>query len=673
MAVSLFQTGVSGLLAAQQQLSTTGHNISNVNTEGYNRQRAEQNATIGVASGGNYFGTGTYVENVTRIYNQFSYKEQLFSQSNLGYADTLHRDLNQLNEVMSFSGSAVASSIDKLYQTVNSISDNPNDQGLRSIALSQAGILARDFQSLNENFDQIEKSVNGEIEVIASQISKISLEIAKINDQILQNKSFSDAGQPNDLLDRRDQLITELGEYTSVNTVQDANGVMTVIIGNGATLVAGITPLTASVRAGDPDPLKTEIELVSNNSSFSLSGVSMGGALAAKIEFRDEHLAQTRSAINRLAMGISSTFNTVQSEGLDLNQQQGLNIFTDINTTTLMQGRVGIPSDNTGTVAASVRVDDISLIPLDEYEVEWDGANYNMMNLNTGSIQTLVLTPPNEYDTGLGFSLVIDSGVPAAGDKFNIRPSENSASFMAVTLRDENGIAASTSIETTASTNNISSGGLNIITMDNPVAARNFTSVTNTGLLVDVYESAPGTYSYRIYDGNPATPPPTPPSVVGAITSGTFTAGNTAVIDLPPLPAAMAFQIEISGDPVGQGPLAPEEYSINDAFGVGNGANAGFMALTQEKGIINGNQQTFGQSMGVATADVGSNAKSAELVSNTAEAMFTQAFNRNQATSGVNLDEEAANMLKYQQAYQASSKIISVATTIFDTLLAAAR
>ncbi len=668
MAVSLYQTGVSGLLAAQQQLATTGHNIANVNTEGYNRQRTEQNASVGFFSGGSFTGTGTYVEDVIRVYNQFSYKEQLHNQSNLGNADTLHRDLNQLNEIMSFSGSAVTNSIDKFYQTMNSIADNPSDLGLRSIALSQAGILASDFRSLNDNFDQLEKSANGEIALMASQISKISLEIAKINDQVLQNKNLATGGEPNDLLDRRDQLITELGEFTSVNTVEDSNGVLTVIIGNGATLVAGITPLTATVVAGDPDPLKTELQLVGRNGNFTLNSNAIGGALAAKFEFRDEHLAQIRSEMNRLAMGISSTINDAQATGLDLNQQQGLDIFTDINTSQMMNGRVGIPSDNSGSVSASVRITDISLVPTDAFEVEYNGANYVMTNLTDKSTQTLVLTPPNEYDTGLGFSFIIDGGVPAAGDKYVVHPTENSASLMKVTLQNGDGIAASTPIEVAPSTNNVSSGALNIITMNDPITARNFVNVTNSGLTVDVYQNG-ANYDYRIYDS--AATPPTPPSVVGAITSGSFAVGNTATIDLPPLPATMAFQIQISGDPIGQGALAPEKFDIKDAFGIGNGANATLISLTQEKGILNGGQQSFGQSLGISTADVGSKAKSAELVSDTAQALYTQAYNRNQETSGVNLDEEAANMMRFQQAYQASSRIISVANTIFDTLLAA--
>ena len=174
MSVNLYNTGVSGLLAAQQQLATTGHNISNVNTEGYNRQRAEQNSSVGLYSGGNFVGSGTYVQDISRIYNQFTYKEQLNNQSNLGNADTLHKDLDQLNEIMSFSGAAINGSIEKFYQTMNSIADNPSDIGLRSIALNQAGVLASDFNTLNDNIEQLEKSANGEIVQMANAISKIS-------------------------------------------------------------------------------------------------------------------------------------------------------------------------------------------------------------------------------------------------------------------------------------------------------------------------------------------------------------------------------------------------------------------------------------------------------------------------------------------------------------------
>jgi len=675
MSVSLYNTGVSGLLAAQQQLATTGHNIANVNTEGFNRQRAEQNASIGVYSGGNFTGSGTYVNDITRIYNQFTYKEQLHNQSNLSNANTLHKDLDQLNEIMSFSGGAINSSIDKLYQTMNGIADNPSDLGLRSIALNQADILSSDFRTLNENIDQLEKSANGEIVQMADKISQISVELAKINEQILQGRDLTLNGQPNDLLDKRDRLVGELGEYTSVNTIVDANGIMTVMIGSGATLVAGITPLSLSVNSGDPDPKDTELRIVGPNSSVAINGSALGGALAAKFEFRDVHLSKLSREINRMTMAISQSLNQSQSAGLDLNAQQGLNIYTDINSTALQAGRVLSPSTNSGNLDASVNITDISKVPTDNFEIRYDGTDYIMTNMTDGSVQNLgapgagTYTPNPDY----GFEFTELSGAPTTDDSYIIRPTENSAALMKVTLADGKGIAASSAIDVTDSDNNVSDGNVNLINVIDPITARTYADTTNSGLLVDVYESAAGVFSYRVYDADPLSPPPTPPSVVGAIASGTFLAGNSAVIGMPPATTPPAFEIEITGQPKGQGALAPEKFTIGDAFGIGNGKNATLMALTQEAGVVNNGKETFSQSMAISTSDVGAKASSAELVSDTAEALYTQAYNRNQEISGVNLDEEAANLMKFQQAYQASSRIISIANTIFDTLLQASR
>lgn len=666
MSINLYQTGVSGLLSAQQQLGTTGHNIANVNTEGYTRQRAEQGTTLGLYSGSNYIGSGTYVQDITRLYDQFSYKEQLINTSNLGNADSISLDLNQLNEIMTFSSEAIGGAIDRFYQAVNGIADNPSDIGLRNIAISQANVLAKDFNSLSNNLDQLEKSVNSEIEQMAGKISQISLDLAKINEQILQNKDLNLTGQPNDLLDKRDQLVSQLGEYTSVSTIEDSHGVMTVMIGNGATLVAGITPLTVSVESGTEDPLQTKLQLNSRNGKVALDASKLGGAIAAKIEYRDEHIANARSELNLLAMGVSQTLNQSQAQGLDLNEKQGLDIFTDINSTALQNSRVLSSSKNSGSIEAGIKITDVSLVPSNEFTVKYDGSDYIMTNTRNGSTTTLVETTTGVYPTEFGFEFTVNSGTPNANDNFTLRPTENSAALMKVTITDPKAIAASSAISAEANANNVSNGSVNIINVSDPEVARSYTDTINADLTVDVYESSPGVFDYRVF--NAATPPP-----AATIASGSFAAGLTAVIDMPPSPATPAFQIEIAGLPVGQGALAREKFTISDAFGSGNASNATIMASTQEQQILGGGKQTFSQALATTTAQVGSNASSAELVADTAQALFTQAYNRNQSNSGVNLDEEAANLLKYQQAYQASSQIISVANTIFDTLLAVSR
>ncbi|MGJ8692795.1 MAG: flagellar hook-associated protein FlgK [Thalassotalea sp.] len=656
MSVDLYQTGMSGLIAAQQQLATTGHNIANVNTEGYSRQRADQ-STLGAGTlGGNFLGSGTYVNDITRIYDQFSYKEQLHNTTKLGAAQASEKSLDQLNDIMSFSGQALMTSIEQFYQSVNGITDNPSDLGLRSIALNQANILSSDFKSLSQNFDQLEKAANGEITQIANQITEISRELAVINDQILNNYNGGNSGKPNDLLDTRDQLITRLAEYTNVNTVTDQNGVMTVMIGNGSTLVAGKTALSVRINAGDPDPLETKISLVGANSSAVLNPDSLGGALSAKFAFRDDNLKQARSEVNRLAMAISEKLNGIQAQGLDLNQQQGANIFTDINSAALQASRVLTPSDNAGNLTAQVAITDINLIPTDEFEVEYDGTNYVMTNLATRETETLTLVAANTYSSSKGFDFITTGGAAVAEDKFIIRPSENSAALIETTLTAGAGIAASSAVHITPSANNVSTGKMAVSQVYDPVNAR-----ADMNMRVDLLESPVGTFLYTVTDSSGTTSAPqsyTPPS---------------QFIDLPLSPATATFQIELKGTPSGIAPNAPETFTFTDAFGTGNSSNALALALSQEQNILNGGSETFTQNLGIITSTVGSKAKSAELISDTAQALYTQAFNRNQATSGVNLDEEAANLIKFQQAYQASSQIISVANTIFDTLLAAAR
>ncbi|MBU2923260.1 flagellar hook-associated protein FlgK [Colwellia sp. 1_MG-2023] len=662
MSVSLYQSGVSGLSAAQQQLATTSNNIANVNTEGYNRQRAEQNASMGLVTGGNYIGTGTYVQDITRVYDEFSYKEQTLSQSNLSNADLFDRRLTQLDQIMNTGGGAVVTSLENFYQAVNSIADNPGDAGLRSIVLNQANILSNDFNELSNTFDKMTDAVNGEIAQVATRISEISYELAKLNETMAHSQGVS--GQPNDLLDKRDQLITELSSYTNVSTIEDQYGVQTVMIGQGTTLVAGITPFTLEVTVGDPDVKQTQINLVRGDSSVSLDAQKLGGSLGANFEFRDEDLREIGVEIDRLAMAISSTLNDTQASGLDLNGLQGANMFTDINTTQLQQSRVLSPSSNTGTTSAQVTINDVSLVTTDEFEVRFDGTDFTIHNLTTGGSENLgppgggtpagTHTPTNP-DYGFSF---VETGTPVAGDVFIIEPTRNSAALMQTTLTDGTGIAASSAVAVTASTNNVSDGTIAITNVIDPEVARTY------DVTVDVYESTPGTFSYRVYDSS--TPPPAP-----TIASGSYVAGASATVDIPS--GSPVFQIEITGDLAGEGVNARETFTIGDAFGVGNATHALAMAKTQEEGVTDGGEETFSQSLATSTAVVGAKASNAELVADTAQALYTQAYNRNQATSGVNLDEEAANLLKFQQAYQAASQIITTANTIFDTILAAVR
>ena len=661
MAVNLYNTGTSGLLAAQQQLATVGHNIANVNTEGYSRQSVEQNQALGNYQGNNLIGTGTYVDDISRVFNSFTYREQLITQNNASYSNKLSDQLGQLDATMSTYGAQVSSSLNGFYSSLHSIAEKPDDITLRSMALTQAKSITVQVKDLQANMTTLTKTVNGGLVQIANRISSISKGIAELNVEIAGKQAGELSGAPNDLLDQRERLLTELNDYVKVSTIEDTNGVMTVMIGEGQTLVAGITALSMSVVAGDPDPLATQLQMNSTNSSFTLKGSSLGGQVGALFDFRDNTLKQASADIDLLAMGISETMNQAQADGLDLNGLQGAAIFTDINSTMAQQGRSLSHSSNTGTASLSVSITDISSVSTDEYEVEYDGANYQLTNLSSGTTTTLGATGAGPFAIpALGIEITEPTGGPALGDTFLIRTTQNGAENLSVALTDPEAIAASSPVQVTPSEDNVSAGAVTITDITDPVLARTFAQ-TSAPITVDVYESAAGVFSYQVTNSaGPLLPPVT----------GTYpTGGSSGPITI----AGSGFSFEITGDLAGLGPNAREEFVIGDAFGEGNGNNMLDMADTQNEKTLNDGNQTFAQLVASSVSTVGSEASLTENQALTADAMAEQAKGRHQAVSGVNLDEEAANMLKYQQAYQASAQIITVANTIFDTILSSLR
>lgn len=663
MAIDLFNTGTSGLLAAQQQLATVGHNIANVNTDGYSRQSVEQNQALGNYQGGNLLGTGTYVQDISRVFNSFTYREQLITQNNASYSNKLSDQLDQLDATMSTYGTQISNSLDSFYGALHSIADQPDDITLRGMALSQAESITVQIQDLQANMTTQTKTANNELVQMADRISAISAEIGRLNVDISGMQAGSLTGEPNDLLDQRNRLLNELNDYVKVTTIEDPNGVMTVMIGEGQTLVAGTTALSMSVVAGDPDPQVTQLQMNSINSSYTLQGETLGGKVAAVIDFRDNTLKQASADIDLLAMSITDTMNQAQSNGLDLNGLQGADIFADLNIASATQSRSLAHSDNSDGVSLAVTITDMTLVTTDEYEVEYDGANYQLTNLSTGTITALGAAGAGTYAIpALGIE-ISETALPpllgpASGDKFLIRPTHNAAEDFKVSLTDAQAIAASSPLQVSANEDNVSAGSVTITSINDPVAAQTYASVTNTPLTVDVYESAPGVFDYRVYDAD---------ALPLVLASGSYGAGGSATINLGD------FEIEITGDLAGLGANAREQFVIGDAFGAGNGNNMLEMADTQNQPVANGSNQTFAQLVSSSVSTVGSQASLVENQALTADAMSEQAQSRHQAVSGVNLDEEAANMLKYQQAYQAAAQIITVANTIFDTILSSVR
>jgi len=669
MGVDLLQLGVSGLYTAQQQLSTTGHNIANVNTDGYSRQRVLQETQTPITSGQDFLGTGSKVQQIERVYDEFRYNELIFNQTlNSGAAATENK-LQRLDETMSLTGTGITDSLNELYAAVNSLIDIPGDIGLREVMLSKATTLSQNMESMQRTLSAEYNAVNEELEASALMITKISEQLASLNRDIV--KASANDGTPSDLLDQRDGLIKELSTYTTVSTVETNDNALNVYMASGQTLVTGTTYFSVEAIAGDPQPEQMQLAIESiNGVQQKLLPSSLGGSLGAIIEYRDGILSDTMNKVGQSAITIADAFNEVQSQGLDLNEMAGQNLFRDINDTQVMSQRFMAKGTNSGTISGAVQITDVNQLTGHDYSLTYLSGNYVLTDDSTGSTVTLVADNPaapvgsRSYTTSDGFMFQELGGVPMEGDDYVIQPTRLGATHLDVELNNPEQIATSSIVEAYPSDNNINSATLAITSVDNSGAVGFPTS--GNGVTVEVYESPVGTFNYQVLDSGGTAQPLFDSSGAALGTSATYTTGPLEF-------SSVGLSFSLTGTASGQTINAPEVYHIDYAFGEGNNTNIRAMADIADTKVADGDRSTISDVYETAVTAVGSAMAAARVESGAAQTLYDQAQARVSNTSGVNLDEEAANLMRFQQAYSASARVITAANEIFQTILQAAR
>lgn len=669
MGVDLLQVGVSGLLTSQQQLGTTGHNIANVNTEGYSRQTVTQETTTPVRAGNNFAGTGTRISQIERVFDQFRYNEVIFNQTLNSAAQTTAGKMQRLDETMSLIGKGISTSLNDLFAAVNSLVDVPGDIGLREVMLSKADTLSKSVSSVQTALDAEYNSVNEDLEATAEVVTEIAEQLAALNRDIV--KASANNTTPSDLLDKRDGLLKDLSKYTSVSTVETNDGALNVYIAGGQTLVTGTTKFSVGVESGNPDPRQTQLFIKSPSGAKQvLSSANVGGSMGALVKYRDGILTETMNKVGQTAISVADAFNTVQSQGMDLNGLQGQNLFKDINDLEATQRRFLSNNNNTGTLAGVVEINDTNQLSSDDYTLKFDGANYTLTNSSTG--QSQVLTPDNaaapvgsrSYTTSDGFTFKEAGGTPQNGDTFVIQPTRLGATNLSVNLTQPEQIATSSIVEVYESDDNVNSAKLSIESVDN-IGAAGFPAA-GSKLTLEVFEAPVGTFNYRMLDQAGAAQQLFDENGAALGTSGTYTTSPLKFQS-----AGMTFSL--TGLASGQTSNAPEKYDIEYAVGSGNNKNALAMASLVDKKMANQGRSTMNDLYEESVTSVGSETATANIEANAANTLYTQAEARMSNTSGVNLDEEASNLLRFQQAYSASARVISTANEIFQTLLQAAR
>lgn len=672
----LFNIGLSGLRASQTQLSVTGQNISNINTPGYSRQTAVQAARDPSFTGAGYIGNGTGVVDVQRVYNQFLTNQVRASTTINAESVAFQSQVEELNSLLSSTATGILPGMQNFFAALQTSAEDPASIPARQLVLSEAAGLAARFNSVHERLTTQNQFIGQQIGNVTQQINRLTASVASYNDSIA--KAAANGAQPNDLLDARDEAVRKLSELIGVTVVpQDGNGV-NIFVGSGQPLVVGNKASELTTAAGQ-DPARLDVRLVSGGSEQGITSLITGGELGGLLRYRNEVLDPAVNSMGRLAITIADQFNRQLGQGLDLNGQLGADLFKDINSPELMKLRsrpLGNENGSTNLNTLDIRIEDSGSLTASDYEVTFSSpTEFAVRRLSDNKLISGVGTPP-VFD---GWQVSMPAGQNIrAGDKFLVMPTRSGAAGLKVDMQDPKELAFASvpaQLQTEASNSGTASlTGLVITTSGG--------KEPDLGLLPLelVYQRDGGGF---VLEGEDT-------AVQLEVLNPAFTSGmgesDRWVPATEPVAAGQQFRISVAGSDgrdtyftlsTTGTPAAGDKLSITAGItGTGDNRNALKLAELQTAGVLDkasGRGVSLLDSYGNEVQRVATLTAQARSESEASGAVLRQAASNRDSVSAVNLDEEATNLIKFEQYYNASAQVIQVARSMFDTLISSIR
>jgi flagellar hook-associated protein 1 FlgK len=679
----IFGIGTSGLLTAQRQLATSSHNISNVNTEGYSRQRAEQEARRPQFSGSGYIGTGVDVQTTVRMANEFLEEQIRDANSQFGRFDAYLQLSTQIDEILANPDSGLTPTLEAFFSAVQEANDNPSSTPARQVLITEANTMASRFQLLDDRFIELNEQVNQQLVDLTQEVSDAARSIARLNVDIVQQIGAGQGNMPNDLIDQREVLIKQIADNIDVNVVYQDDGAANLFIGTGQTLVIGGIHSSLETQQNQFDALDLDIILRQGNGSVNVTRQVTGGELQGVLDFKFDVLEPSRRSLGRIAVSLSEEMNAQHRLGMTLQGTGapfplGGNFFTDLSGD---QSRVPTPQvieTLPGQAASSgdyqIEITDSRVLTVSDYRLDFINNTFSLTRLDDNvtysalDIATLnTLVAPNE-----GFTIV-ESAAAAADESFLIRPTFTAISRFDVSVNNVLDVALAGPIVSRQGTDidlgvGTSGGAVNSGTGDISLPVVNsLTNITPLGQLTltfsdNLFGPAPAGGGFVVSDGG------------GPIANITYNpsvdfGGKSFVFDgsLDPALDYGDMSFIISGQPLDGDSFVIEDNS--DPYD--DNRNGLLMAELQTTKTIENSSTDFQAAYGIIVSNVGTKTHSAQVDLLAQQTLSEQAKANRESYSGVNLDEEAADLLKFQQAYQASAQVISTADRMFQTLISA--
>jgi flagellar hook-associated protein 1 len=538
MATSILSIGQSALTAAQVGISVTGHNIANASTPGYSRQEVVQRAAEAQDFGFGFLGQGAEVAQIRRAYNDIIAQQMNRAQSVSSATNTYASQIKQIDNMLADSTAGLSPSMQNFFASIQNLASNPSDAATRQAVLASGQTIVNRFQSINTRLDEIRQGVNAQLQNDTKQVSSYATEIAKLNDYISKALGANKNDAPNDVMDQRDQLISEMNKLIKTDVVKQDDGSYNVFVGNGIPLVVGNKSYSLTTVSSTTDPTQLDVAYVTNVikplGSSSLTGGSIGGS----IQFRSETLDSVQNQVGQIATVFAMTFNAQHQLGYDANGAAG-GAFFNVPTPQVFKD-----SASSSGASLTATITNANNLTSSDYRVSFDGTNYNFTKVSDGTVQSFTSLP--QTVDGVSFS---GSGM-VAGDSFLVEPTRSSAKTISMAITDIKKIAAADSV------------------------------------------------------------------------------GGTS-----------------------------------------NNVNALALAKLQSQSTMNNSSVSYEGAFAQLVSQVGIKTNETNINATADSAILAQATAAQQSESGVNLDEEATNLLRYQQAYQAAGKVMQIASTLFDLLL----
>ena len=623
--MALFNAGLTGIQVAQVGLSMTGHNIANVNTPGYARQRIVQTANVSTFSGGGYIGAGASVRSVDRVYDEFLNAQSRDIGSQMAYSKTLASDVDRLSQLFGDETSGISPALNAFFTSLQDAANRPSDPTARSTVIAKAGTLAGQLRNVGDQMDRYKSDGAVALAGDVQKINNFSQQIAALNQQIALGRA---SGQtPNDLEDQRDQALVDLGQIVRTSAIRQTDGSISVFLGSGQPLVINADRFQMGARPDPTDPARFQLTL--HNSAGVPANIDVsslgGGSLAARLNARNGQAVDAENSLGRLALVLADTVNRQNGLGIDANGALGGKLFT-----------VGAPTvrnnpANAGNGLLDATIADSSALKASDYRVTFTGSSYSVARMVDGTI-TNYASLPQTLD-GITLSL---NGSPAAGDSFLVQPTRQALNGFATATNDPARIALAGPVKSAASLSNLGSATVSAPEVVGPAPDANLQQPVTIRFTSGSQFSVSGTGT-----GNP--------------TGVAFVAGATISYN--------GWSAKIDG-----APRTGDVFTITpNSNPSGDNRNGLALAALQSARAVDG--ATFSASVGTLIATTGSVAGEAKVQADAQEAMLQSAEAARTAVSGVNLDEEAANLIRYQQAYQAAAKYLQIASSLFSDIL----